>query len=78
MTAAAPRRNANGDALMRAIRSGTRCSCRPALPATTMSTGLGRSLGGFHGACAACGSTLRSAAPLLRLTAGGSWYCSAS
>ena len=78
ITEAAPRRNANGEAAMRAIRRGTRCCCRPAFPATTMSTGLGRSLGGFHAACAACGNTLRNAAPLFRLTAAGSWYRSAS
>ena len=48
---------------MRPIRSGTSSSCRPAFPATTMSTGLGRFFGGVHSACAAWGTLLSDLRP---------------
>ena len=73
ITAAAPRKKANGETAMRPIRSGTNCSCRPAFPATTMSTGLGRFFGGVHSVCAAWGTLLRSCAPASRRCAG--WSC---
>ena len=63
ITAAAPRRKANGEAAMRPIRSGTNSSCRPAFPATTMSTGLGRCFGGVHSACACMGYALEDLRP---------------
>jgi hypothetical protein len=48
ITDAAPRRNTNGDAAIRPILSGTSSATRPAFPASTTSTGLGRFFGGVH------------------------------
>jgi hypothetical protein len=41
MTQADPRRKANGEAAIRPMRSGIRCSCRPLLLANTVATGSG-------------------------------------
>ena len=46
MTAAEPRRNANGDSSIRPIRIGTSSSSLPSFEAWTVATGSGRSLVG--------------------------------
>jgi hypothetical protein len=50
MTQADPRRKANGEAAIRPMRSGIRCSCLPLLLANTVATGSGRFFGGLHSA----------------------------
>ena len=66
------RRNANGEAAIRHILSGTSSATRPALPATTTSTGLGLFLGGFHSACDAWGTRFASSRPASWRSSGGS------
>ena len=63
ITAALPRRNANGFASMRAYRIGTRWGTRVRACASRMSTGSCRLRGGSYSACALCGTLARSALP---------------
>src|SRR5471030_2771241 len=68
ITVAAPRRNANGDAAMRDIRSGISRSCRPALLASTRATASGRPFSGCQAPCASKGTESRSERPSTRLS----------
>jgi hypothetical protein len=70
ITPAAPRKNANGDALIRPNRMGTRSSSRPSLDAFRIAMGFARSRVAFHPAWEARGTWSRSARALARRSSG--------
>ena len=63
MTMADPRRNANGEAIMRAYRIGMSSGIRPLACASRRSTGSGRSGAGAHSAWLPLGTSRRAARP---------------
>jgi hypothetical protein len=70
ITAAAPRKNANGEASIRPLRIGTSSGTRVAACASRMATGSGRSAAGCQPACPERGHASRAARPAAARSAG--------
>src|SRR5690349_14078997 len=75
MTAAAPRRNAKGLAVMRPMRTGTRRATRPSLLAMTCATGSPRRVSGSQAARDERGTRSRSPRPIAYRSARGIAVC---
>lgn len=71
MTQAAPRRKVNGDAAIRPMRSGIKCSCRPLLLSASKSSGSGRLAADFVSAWLSRGVRARSPLPMFRRVSQG-------
>src|SRR5262249_3847403 len=76
ITAAEPRRKANGELSIRAFRIGTRSGSRDAFDLMRISIGSGRFLGGVHPACLSRDPCSRSAFPSRHRCSHGRYWSS--